>query len=88
MTKIRWPVESVHGILGQKFRILHHQFRNLKAACYFLNENGKRLYSDAGKLEKIIEVMKERFHKKNTLADEVDACNYNQKTVPFRQITS
>ena len=57
MTKKRWPVESVHGMLGQKFRILHHEFENknlpnaeviCKAACYFLNENGKRLYSDAG----------------------------------------
>lgn len=96
-TKIRWVVESVHGILGQKYKILHHQFRNqnlpnseviCKTACLLLNETGKLLYTDAGKLEKILEIMKLRRNKKNTLAERVETNNWNQKTLPFQKITS
>ena len=53
-----------------------------------LNETGKRLYSDAGKLEKLVEIMKLRRNKKNTLAERVEANNWNQKTLPFQKIIS
>ena len=28
VTKIRWPVEVVHGIISKKFKFLHSQFDN------------------------------------------------------------
>ena len=28
VTKIRWVVEAIHGIIGQKYKPLHHQLDN------------------------------------------------------------
>lgn len=55
VTKSRWIVEAVHGIIGQKCKLLHHQLNNLllpnaelfcQIACFLQNTFGKRLNSD------------------------------------------
>lgn len=52
VTKLRWVVEAVHGIIATKFRLLHNQFDNkmltsamlyCKVANFLVNEFGKRL---------------------------------------------
>ena len=63
VTKIRWVVEAIHGIIGQKYKLLHHQMDNkllpqvalfCKIACYLNNRFGKRLNSDVGLSHEII----------------------------------
>lgn len=63
VTKVRWPVEVIHGILGQKYNLLHHQMDNkllpkagslCRIACFIQNEFGKRLDSKEN-MDEIIE---------------------------------
>lgn len=50
VTKLRWVVEAVHGIIGTKFKLQHNQFDNktlksaeryCKVAYFLINEFGK-----------------------------------------------
>ena len=50
VTKVRWAIEAVHGAIGQKNKLLHHQFDNkalpkaksyCRIACYLNNKYGK-----------------------------------------------
>ena len=50
VTKIRWVVEAVHGVIGQKYKLLHNQFMNntldnartyCRIACFLHNRFGK-----------------------------------------------
>lgn len=36
VTKIRWPVEAVHGVIGQKYKLLHHELKNITERCNIL----------------------------------------------------
>ena len=56
VTKIRWSVESVHGIIKQKYRLLDHIINKkllsnvglyFKIAAFLHNQFGKTLKSDA-----------------------------------------
>lgn len=97
VTVLRWVVEAIHGILGQKYRLLHHQFRNnmlkdagtyTRIAYFLLNKFGKRLNVSNEKTLMIVERMKSQNHKVNTLAIEIEDSNLNKKTVPFQDISS
>lgn len=55
VTKIRWAVESVHGVLKQKYRLLDHKIDNklipkigsyFRIASFLNNTFGKRFHSD------------------------------------------
>lgn len=96
VTKLRWVIECIHGIIAQKYKLLQHQFRNqalsdagtyCRLACYIYNLTGKRLNSDDRNLE-LIETMKLRKNVHNYLAKKVLDKNYNRKSAPFEKISS
>ena len=97
VTKIRWPVESVHGVLGKKYNLLHNQLDNklipkvgslCKVASYLNNTFGKRLNSDQDIVQEVVDQINSRKDVENTLANEIDDNKWNRKTLPFKQITS
>lgn len=80
VTKIRWIVEAIRGIIGRKYQILHGQRDNkllprigslTRIACFLNNTFGKRLKSDENLMEVIVQRMIEMRHGSNTLAAEV-----------------
>jgi hypothetical protein len=95
VTKIRWVVEAIHGILGQKYLLLHHTLDNkllpsvrslFRIACYLNNTFGKRLNSDVGITEEIIQQMKCKRHLENSLAKDAEIHRWNRRK--FQQFTS
>lgn len=93
VTKLRWVIEAVHGIIGQKYKLLHHQLHNsllpdaglyCRIACFLQNRFGKRLNSDKGLLDEIISQMNATKNDVNTLAVEVENNNLNRKVTPFQ----
>lgn len=81
VTKIRWPVEAVHGMIKQKNKLLDNVINNkilpktgslYRIASYLLNVFGKRLTSDATTTEEV----HNRFHNMrnigNTLENKVE----------------
>ena len=76
VTKVRWVVEAVQGIIGQKWKLLHHQLHNsmlhnaqlyCQIACFLYNLFGKRLNSDKSDAAKIIARIEATKNLKNTL---------------------
>lgn len=62
VTKVRWVVKSVHGILKQKYRLLNHKIDNkliskvgiyFRIASFLNNTFKKRLQSDVEILDEI-----------------------------------
>lgn len=97
VTKLRWVIEAVHGIIGQKYKLLHHQLHNsllpdaglyCRIACFLQNRFGKRLNSDKGLLDEIISRMNATKNDVNTLAVEVENNNWNRKVTPFQLLSS
>lgn len=95
VTKIRWVVEGVHGVMGQKYKLLHHQFSNAmlinagtytRVAGFLTNEFGKRFLCDTDMLQEIISRMKLPQPDDNTLAKQVETENWNRKRTPFKAI--
>ena len=73
VTKIRWVVEAVHGILMQK--LLDHKLDNKmlpKVASFLYNQFGEKLKDDAEFATQILERMRVRKNLENTLATEVE----------------
>ena len=67
ITKFRWAVEAVNGILKQKYRLLDHKLDNkllpkigtyFRIASFLKNLFGQRLQSDSEFSDKILERMK------------------------------
>ena len=97
VTKIRWAVEAVHGIIGQQFKLLHHQFdnkalHNIKAfvqiACFLFNTYGKRFQSDVDMTDVIVERMNQQFQVENSLARQVEEEKWSRRTTPFNDLSS
>ncbi|XP_051171003.1 uncharacterized protein LOC127287892 isoform X1 [Leptopilina boulardi] len=97
VTKILWVVEVVHGIIAQKYKLLHHQFNNrllpdagtyCKVANLLYNLFGKRLNCDSEKLSDIIARMKSNRNTTNSLAEKVYNENLNRKSVSFQVLSS
>ncbi|XP_011873641.1 PREDICTED: uncharacterized protein LOC105565230, partial [Vollenhovia emeryi] len=97
VTKIRWAVESVHGVLKQKYRFLDHKIDNklipkvgmyFRIAAFLNNTFGKRLQSDAETLDKIVQRMKDQKDIQNTLATEIEEKGWLRRKVCFKRVTS
>lgn len=97
VTKLRWVVEAVHGIIGSKFKLLHNQLDNkllpvaktyCRIAGLLVNLFGKRLNYDTGLQDEIAENMMSKRNIDNSLAKEVEEQNWNRKKKPFQRLTS
>jgi len=97
VTKCRWPVEAVHGILGTKYKLLHHQFSNkmlpsaatyCRIACFLNNQFGKRLNSDVELIDDIVDRILLQKGKPNLVEERVKMEKLSRRKIPFRQLTS
>jgi hypothetical protein len=97
VTKLRWVVEAVHGIVGQKCKLLHNQLHNsllpslatyCKVACFLQNHLGRRLNSDVAELDTVVDRIQSSLSCVNSLADEVQANNWTRITKPFQTWSS
>ncbi|EZA54576.1 hypothetical protein X777_05697 [Ooceraea biroi] len=97
VTKIRWAVEAVHGILKQKYQLLDHKLDNkmlpkigtyFRIASFINNQFGKRLQSDAEFSSEIIEKMRVSKDIENTLAAEAEEKGWLRKKLIFQSISS
>lgn len=98
VTKLRWVVEAIHGILGKKFKLLHNQLDNkllpkaglfCKIACFLNNEFGKRLNSDEELHEEILERMLLNINTtENTLASEAESSSWSRRKTLFSKFSS
>ncbi|CAH2100482.1 unnamed protein product [Euphydryas editha] len=97
VTKIRWVVEAVHGMLKQKYHLLDQKFDNkmlprvgsfYRIASFLHNQYNKRLSSDAEYFDEIVEMMESRNNTDNTLAEEFvkDQTNVLKAQVQSRHI--
>ncbi|KYN04658.1 hypothetical protein ALC62_04469 [Cyphomyrmex costatus] len=92
VTKIRWAVESVHGVLKQKYRLLDHKIGNklipkvgiyFRIASFLNNTFGKRLQSDV----EIVQRMHNQKDAENTLAIEAEEKGWFRRKLIFKNIT-
>ncbi|XP_011251810.2 uncharacterized protein LOC105248620 [Camponotus floridanus] len=97
VTKIRWAVESVHGVLKQKYRFLDHKIDNklipkigsyFRIASFLNNTFGKRFHSDVDTFDDILQRMHSQKDVQNTLADEVEENGWLRRKLPFKSVTS
>jgi len=97
VTKIRWAVEAVHGILKQKYRLLDHKLDNkmlpkigtyFRIASFLNNQFGKRLKSDTECSDDILERMRTRRDIENSLAIEAEEKGWLRKKIIFQNISS
>lgn len=97
VTKIRWAVESVHGVLKQKYRLLDHKIDNklipkigsyFRIASFLNNTFGKRLQSDVDTFDDILQRMHSQRNVQNTLATEVEEKGWLRRKLPFKSVTS
>ncbi|KAL1516493.1 hypothetical protein ABEB36_000402 [Hypothenemus hampei] len=97
VTKCRWVVEAVHGILKQKYQLLDRKIDNkiipkigdyFRIASFLQNQFGKRLIFDIDTSEAITVRMKSLVNTENTLSIEVENEGWARKKIPFVQITS
>lgn len=89
-------VEAVHGVVGQKCKLLHNQFDNkalpnaksfCKIGCYLYNCFGKRFHSDVEMTDEIFDRISHA-EAQNTLAEEAAAENWNRRRTRFQDLTS
>ena len=80
VTKIRWVVEAVHGVLKQKYRFLDHKIDKklvpnfgiyFRVASFLNNAYGQRLRSDKELLYELLQRMHAQKDVDNTLATKV-----------------
>lgn len=101
VTKLRWVVEAVHGIIGKKYKLLHQQLDNkllpkagayCRIACFLNNTFGKRLNSDKdddGLQDIIIERMLKNVNQnENTLAIEAEDARWSRRPTTTIKLTS
>ncbi|KAJ8683762.1 hypothetical protein QAD02_019554 [Eretmocerus hayati] len=97
VTKCRWVVEAVHGIIGRKCKLLHNQVDNkllpkiglyARIACYLHNEYGRKLNSDSGMEDAIFVRMTQDVHNSNQLALEVEEKRWNRRSSLLLKVTS
>ncbi|XP_058806441.1 uncharacterized protein LOC131672915 [Phymastichus coffea] len=97
VTAVRWPVEVVHGVIGNKYKLLRHKFYNTmlpkaglycKIACFLQNKFGKRFVADPSMTDEIVSRMLQRKDVENTLASEAENGHWSRRKLPFRPMTS
>ena len=95
--EIRWLVESVYGVLKQKYRPVDHKIDNklipkigsyFRTASIFNKTFGKRLQSDVDNFDDILQRMHSQRHLQNTLATEVEEKGWVRRKLPFKSVTS
>lgn len=97
VTKNRWVVEAVHGVIKQKYRSLDHKIDNkllpkvgifFKIAAFINNKFGKRLTSDVELAEDILAMMHSKKNVSNKLAIEAEEKGWFRRKTLFKPITS
>ena len=97
VTKIRWAVESVHGIIKHKYRIFDHRIDNnllpkigtmFRIACHINNVFGKRLSSDQTMFDEIAGRMLQMKNVPNELGQEVLEKGWNRVRREWTAVTS
>lgn len=97
VTKLRWPVEAIHGDVKQHYKILdnklhNNHLKNVKSycqiACYLHNKYSKRLESDKKMMDEIVTYMKSKRNEPNSLVEEVQSERWNRRKVPFKSVSS
>ncbi|KMQ84861.1 hypothetical protein RF55_16997, partial [Lasius niger] len=97
VTKIRWVVESVHGVLKQKYRLLDHKIDNklipkigtyFRIASFLNNTFGKRFHSDVDTFDDIIQRMHSQKKCAEYFAAEVEENGWLRRKLPFKSVTS
>jgi len=90
-------IEVVHGIIGQKFKLLHHQLDNklfynaasyCKITCFLINTFSKRLNSDVGIYEEVMEQILLKRNVNNSLAIEAETKRWSRRKLPFQKLSS
>jgi len=97
VTKMRSPVEAIHGIVGQRNKLLHHQVDNkllpdigcmCRITCFINNKFGQRLESDKEDADQILKEMNDNNFAVNTLAQEVEENRWGRRNLPFQKVSS
>ena len=100
VTKLRWVVEAIHGILGKKYKLIHNQLDNkllpkagayCRIACFLNNRYGKRLNSEKYDNELkniIIDRMLSSKKSKNTLALEAETARWSGRPTTATKLSS
>lgn len=97
VTKTRWVVESVHGMLKKKFRLLDHILDNkmlpnigtyYRIASYLLNRFVPKPVSDKEIQDQVIERMLSMKDESNSLAVQIEEKGWLRKKLPFESISS
>lgn len=100
ITKIRWTIEAVHGMIKQKNRLFNQKFNKMlpkigvlyRSASFLLNKFRKRLNSDDQISSEVVEHMIAQKDIENTLAIikriEVEENSWLRKRPPFQNISS
>ena len=90
-------MESVHGIIKQKYRLLDHIIDNtllpnvgldFKIAAFLHNRFGKALKSHAHLSGEIVRRMQHHLHIENTLANEAEVRGWFRKKLMFQSFSS
>ena len=97
VTKIRWTVEAVHGVLKQKYLFLDHVIDNkllpkvgsyFKIAAFIYNQFGQKCESDRELSYEIIQRMRNQKYVENTLANEAEENDWFRKKLIFETVSS
>lgn len=97
VTLVRWVVEAVHGVMGQKYKLLHNQFDNkmipnarsyCRIAGFLVNTFGKRYLSEVSSSDEVINQIKRNKTTKNTLQEEVESKSWNRRKSNFMPLKS
>lgn len=95
VTLIRWAVKAVHGIIGQRCKLLHHQFDNhpkasffCKIGCCLIPHFGKRLVSQTSASEEMLKRIIFQNIRENSMAAEVEMVRWARKRSLFQKLTA
>ncbi|XP_058802330.1 uncharacterized protein LOC131670620 [Phymastichus coffea] len=86
VTIVRWVVEAIHGVISQKYKLLHNQFDNkmiphagtyYRIACFLINLFGERFVSSISSSEEVVNLMKRKKDTGNSLAEEAESGRWN-----------
>lgn len=97
VTKTRWIVEAVHGMIKKIYQLLDSVLDNKmlqKVKSYFwiasflLNKFGKRLASDKDIANEVLDRMVSRLNEENTLAAEIEQNSWLRKKLSFHALSS
>ena len=78
---VRWVVEAVHGIVGQKYKLLFYQLDNrliprvgvyCKIACFLTNKFGRRIVSSVLTSDSVLNLLEYQSAEENSLVQEVE----------------